>query len=152
HRGRRDSTQLTTPPNLIDPEQTIYQQIMTLLGLSPLVNHALFALAGFTGVAALFAPRSTARILLTTSCVLALCAPLYDLASLYMRAALGGGGMVDPWWPVLLFLVFSPTTLAIAGILRNVGRLRRLKTWATISLISTVLSWLGISLLYLSVS
>jgi hypothetical protein len=137
---------------LIDPEQTIYQQIMALLGLSPLANHALFALAGFTGVAALFAPRSAARILLTISCVLALCMPLYDLASLYIRAALEGRRMVDPWWPVLLFLVFSPTTLAIAGILRNVGRLRRLKTWATISLISAILSWLGISFLYLSVS
>ena len=60
--------------------------------------------------------------------------------------------MVDPWWPVLLFLVFSPTTLANAIILANVGRLPRLKIWATVSLISAVLSWLGISLLYLSVS
>jgi hypothetical protein len=136
----------------MDPEQTIYQQIIAVLGLSPLINHALFALAGFTGVAALFAPRSTARIFLTISCVLALCMPLYDLASLYIWAALGGRRMVDPWFPVLVFLVFSPTTLVIAEILRNVGRLRRLKTWATISLISAVLSWLGISLLYLSVS
>jgi hypothetical protein len=138
--------------DLIDPEQTIYQQIIALLGLSPLVNHALFALVGFTGAAALFAPRSAARILLTISCVLALCMPLYDLASLYIRAALGGQRMADPWWPALLFLMFSPTTLAIAGILRNVGRLHRLKTWAAISLISAALSWLGISFLYLSVS
>jgi hypothetical protein len=78
--------------------------------------------------------------------------PLYDLASLYMRVALEGRRIVDPWWPVLLFLVFSPTTLATTGILRNIGRLRRLRTWATISLISSVLSWLGISFLYLSVS
>jgi len=78
--------------------------------------------------------------------------PLYDLASLYIWAALGGRFIVDPWWPVLLFLVYSPTTLAIAGILLNVGCVRRLRTWGTISLISAVLSWLGISLLYLSVS
>jgi len=60
--------------------------------------------------------------------------------------------MVDPWLPVLVFFMFSPTTLANAVILRNVGRLPRLKIWATVSLISAVLSWLGISLLYLSVS
>src|SRR5262249_7476370 len=108
--------------------------------------------AVFAGLAALFVPRSAAKLLLAISCILALCVPLYDVASLYSRAALGGLWIVDPWWPVLLFLVFSPTTLAIAGILRNVGRLRRLRTWATISLISTVLSWLGISFLYLSVS
>ena len=138
--------------DLIDLEHTTYQQIMALLSLSPLVNHVLFALAGFTGVAALFAPRSVARILLAISCVLAICMPLYDLASLYIRPALGGRRMVDPWWPVLLFLVFSPTTLANAVILRNVGRLPRLKVLATISFISSVLSWLGISFLYLSVS
>jgi hypothetical protein len=137
---------------LIVPEQTFYQQIVAVLGLSPLINHALFAFAVFVGLAALFASRSAARLLLAISCFLALCMPLYDLASLYIRAALGGRWIVDPWWPVLIFLVFSPTTLAIAGILRNVGRLRRLRTWATISLISAVLSWLGISLLYLSVS
>ena len=44
------------------------------------------------------------------------------------------------------------TTLANAVILRNVARLPRLKIWATISLISAVLSWLGISFLYLCVS
>jgi len=60
--------------------------------------------------------------------------------------------MVDPWWPVLIFMAFSPTTLANAIILRNVGRLPRLKIWAAMSLISAVLSWLGISVLYLSVS
>jgi hypothetical protein len=138
--------------NLIDPEQTIYQQIIAVFGLSPLINHAFFAFAVFVGLAALFVSRSATRLLLAISCFLALCIPLYDLASLYIRAALGGRRIVDPWWPVLLFLMFSPTTLAIAGILRNVGRLRRLRTWATISLISAVLSWLGISFLYLSVS
>jgi len=138
--------------NLIDPEQTPFQQIMAVLSLSPVVNHVLFALAVCAGVAALFAPQSAARILLTISCVLAICMPLYDLASLYIGAALGGRRMVDPWLPVLVFFMFSPTTLANAVILRNVGRLPRLKIWATVSLISAVLSWLGISLLYLSVS
>ena len=138
--------------NLIDPEHTTYQQIMALFSLSPLANHVLFALAVFTGVAALFAPRSAARILLTISCILAICMPLYDLASLYIRSALAGRRMVDPWWPALIFMAFSPTTLANAIILRNVGRLPRLKIWAAMSLISAVLSWLGISVLYLSVS
>src|SRR5262249_17855350 len=136
----------------IDPEQTIYQQIIAVAALSPLINHVLFAFAVFAGLAAFFASRSAARLLLAISSFLALCIPLYDLASLYIRAALGGKRIVDPWWPVLLFLMFSPTTLVIAWILPNVGRLRRLRTWATISLISAFLSWLGISFLYLSVS
>jgi hypothetical protein len=138
--------------SFIDPEQTIYQQIIAVLGCSPLINHALFAFAVSVGLVALFASRSAARLLLAISCFLALCMPLYDLASLYIPAALGGRRIVDPWSPVLLFLVFSPTTLAIAGILRYVGRLRRLRAWTTISVTSTILSWVGISLLYLSVS
>src|SRR5262245_28566527 len=112
---------------------------MAVLSLSPVVNHVLFALAVFAGVAALFAPRSAARIILAISCVLGICMPLYDLASLYIGAALGGRRMVDPWFPVLLFLVFSPTTLANAVILRNVVRLLRLNIWTTVSLISVVL-------------
>jgi hypothetical protein len=57
---------------LIDPEQTTYQQIIAVLRLSPLINHALFAFAVFVGLAALFASRSAARVLLAISCFLAL--------------------------------------------------------------------------------
>jgi hypothetical protein len=76
--------------SFIDPEQTIYQQIIAVLGFSPLINHVLFALAVSVGLMALFASRSGARLLLAMSCFLALCMRLYDLASLYIPAALGG--------------------------------------------------------------
>jgi hypothetical protein len=77
--------------------------------------------------------------------------PLYDLAALYIHALVAGQYVVL-WWPAVLFLVFPPTNWITIAVLASIGYIKSLGILTVVSLVSTALSWLGISLLYLSVS
>ena len=115
---------------------------------SPFINNAIAVTALLCNVATFVVTPRAAKKWFAWSCVIALCLPVYDFASGYIKILHSGGHVAEPFIAAFIWLIFSPTNILIIIGLIALRRLRHIKLWSIIVFISTVASWFGIAALH----
>ncbi len=127
---------------------TINKEIITIIYASPLANDAMLVVVLLCIIVSFFMYTEVARKLLMISCAVALSMLLYDYLYSYFKVLSSGGSVPFPIFALLIWIVFSPTSLIIAAALGNITSTRRIRLWSSVVFVSAVASWFGLASLH----